>query len=266
MNKKKIEEIQKYLDDHPVELFWDCRDGLSKEQVTLLLEGKVVEVQDGIWEDNIDYICDLEWDAIKWAAYHVWPGLDSSLDIDGLVSKLREYVNVTIDMDLERLVRNTSAYICVELPVEHDSYWRDYSDVRDELEFFGINPAELREFFPDVRWYACQTRKNPILKTRDLVEAWVNCRYSGSWHAMLDAGEVLELAMKDKLHGKLRLKKGANIIIHDYWNGASSMNEPLLADIEVEAKEIYHDGASRYGIQSCCAFIDESWNGELEAM
>lgn len=266
MNKSKIAAIQEWLDKNPVEVFWDCRDGLGKEGITSLLAGKVLDLENELWEDSIEYISELEDWTLKEAVFYAYPRLERDDPIDGLLYNLRDLVDVSVDMDIERLVKNTNAYICVQLPAEHDSYWREYSDVKDELEYFGINPAELREFFPEVRWYDCPTRKNPLLKTRDLVEAWVNCGYSGYWHAMLDAQSVLELALADKLNGKLRLKAGANLIIHDYWNGASSMNEPLLVDIEVEAKEIYHDGENRYGIQSCCGFIDDAWNGELEVL
>jgi len=264
MKKDVIEKIQEWLNNHPVDVFWDYREGFGKESVTKILAGDLDEVYDSFWEMNIDYIYDLEMQTLKEAIDLFWPGLSDVADIDEVASELRDHVDVIIDMNFKDLARYTDAYICVELPVEHDSYWREYSDVRDELEYFGINPAELREFFTDVRWYDCPTRTKPLLKTRVLVEAWVNCGYSGAWHAMLDARTTLELAVDRKLDGTLTLKAGANLIIHDYWNGASSMNEPLLVDIDVEAKEIFHDGASRYGIQSCCGFIDSAWNGELE--
>jgi hypothetical protein len=150
------------------------------------------------------------------------------------------------------------------LPVEHDAYWEDYDDVKDELEYFGVNPMDMKEFFPNVRWYNCPTRKDPMISPEGLAEAWINCFYSGYWQAMLDAGQVLELAIDGKLEGNLILKAGANLIIHDYFNGASSINEQLLKDIEVDSDGIYNDGANRYGIQSCCRFVDSAWDGELE--
>lgn len=267
MNKEEALEVQKFLDRYPAEVDWSYDAEFSEEQIEALLHKKDgrFEVEGDMWMDNDYYLCELEFYAYKYALEQL-DLLPEDAD-DDTICKMRDELNedhgvyVSIDFRLDKLARQTRAYFAVALPIEHDAYWEDYADVRDELEFFGIDPAELREWYPNVRWYACPTRKNPLIKVKDLVDGWINCFYGGYWYVMLEAESVLELALKGELDGKLTVEKGANLIIHDYFNGASSMNAFTLREIEIDAKKIFDDGHDRYGIQSCCGFIDEAWSG-----
>jgi hypothetical protein len=272
MDKKTADRVQEFLKNHPVEIDWDYDSGLSEKQIELLLEGgdSVFEAEEEIWKDNDYWIWELERDAFRYALEE----LDLlPEDADGeTVRKMRvelidrHGVYATIDPGLERLARQTKAHLAASLSVEHNGYWEDYDDVRDELEFLGINPADLREHFPEVRWYACPTRKDPLISVDALVDAWINCCYGGYWYVLLDASDVLKLAVQRKLDGKLVVKKGASIIIHDYWNGSSSVDVEILKDIVIDADDIFDDGNNRYGIQSTCGLWYGSWSGEVECL
>jgi hypothetical protein len=246
---------QRYLNMRPIDIFWDCREGFGEDSVTGLLNGERDEVEMELWDFNSDVICDEEWTALEYVI--------GEFELDCDPQDLRDILDVPVEMDLVRLARNTDAYITLDLPVEHDHYWREYEDVEEELEFFGINPADLREYYPEIEWPDIQDR-TPLIKVIGLVEGWVNCFYTGYWYVMMDAGETLEMIIKGELKESMVLKAGANIIIHDYVNGASSINTHTLADLQVDTRTLYNDGANRYGIQSCCGMGDDAWNGVLE--
>jgi len=289
IDKETVNKVQEWLNSHPQEFYWDYRDELSDEQVNLILADKVDEVYDEMWEYNIDTVSDMERGALKEAIEHFdllpddpcltcdeddcedcenYLAYDEDELMDNLIEELIGNVDVTINLDLESLVHNTRGkYLALALPVEHDSYWREYADVKDELAYWGINPIDLKPYYPDVRWYNCPTRTAPKMTAKEIVEAWANCFYSGYWYAMLDCRDTLELAMKFKLSGRMVLKKGARVVIHDYFNGASAIDAFTAADIEVEIDDDnypFNDGANRYGIQSCCAYISEAWESVLE--
>lgn len=264
MDKETLREVEEFLERYPAELDWGYDGQFSEDQVRMLISGDRDDFMEDIWEKNPDWI----WNTEHWAYRYAIEQLDllpsdvCECKIGALISTLKdEGIYPSIDYRLDQPVRNTRAYLAAQLPIEHITYWEDYADVKDELEWLGINPADMREWFPEVRWYACPTRTTPIISARDLVDAWINCGYAGYWYVMLDAESVLRLAVRGELDGKLVVERGASLIIHDYFNGASSMNAYTLNDIEIEAKWIFDDGNNRYGIQSCCGFIGEAWSG-----
>jgi len=249
---------QMCADRDPIEPYWDSTYGFDGDEVSNLLydgeEGRL-RVLDELYENALEYIRESEWAALE--------SIVDELDLDIDPEELREYVYIPVEIDLLRMARNTTAYIALPLPPEHIAYWQDYDDVEEELEYFGINPADLAEYFPEIEWPDIPGR-TPMLKVKDLVEGWINFNYGGYWYAMLDAEETLETVIKGELQPKMTLKKGACIILHCFANGASGMNEYTLADIEVETDEIFNDGVNHYGIQNTNGMVTEAWNGVLE--
>lgn len=263
LSKKKIAEIQAYLDRDPVDLTWDWREGLGAEDVTLILQGKTDEVIDEIYENSIEYVFECEKTALQNAADE-FDLYKKGEDIDDILEEMYGLFSVPIEIDLHRLIRNTDAYINVRLPVEHTVYWEWYDEVRDELAWWGVNPIAMKSYFSiKDRWYPCPSRNSPKIDPGQMAEVWANSFYGGYWYALLDASTTLELALDGKLKGKMLLKKGARVMIHDYWNGASSTDALTLADIVVDTEWVYNDGKDHYGIQSCCGMVTDAWNGEL---
>lgn len=267
MDKQTADKVQEFLNRYPVELDWDYDSQLSETQIAHLLSGPDgrFAAEEEIYEHSHDWIWELECDAFKYAL--------EELDLlpedvcDCVIRDMRNElidehgVGATIDLGLERLARQTRAYFAAPLPIEHCSYWNEYWEVKDEMEWFGINPADMREWFPNVRMYDCPTRKDPMITPEALADAWVNFGYTGYWYVMLDAESVLTLALRGELDGTLTVSKGAGIILHDYLNGASSIDVYTLKPFEIEAKSIFDDGSDGYGIQSTCGLHDDAWCG-----
>ncbi len=255
----QLEAAQKYVDQYPIEPYWDSYDGLCQEHVEMLLyggeEGRM-RVYDDLWEGAGEYTW-AEGDAIMQEAI-------KDLDLGFDTETMRDYgIYPPTNIDLVRMARHTRAYLTIRLPVEHIIHWEDYDDVAEELEFFGINPADMAVFWPQIEWPNIEGR-TPLLSPKSIAEGWINAFYPGYWYVMLNGADTLELVIKGELRDEMTLKKGACLILHDYVNGASSMNEYTIADFQVDTRELGDDNSMYTGIQRCCGFVDSTWNGVLE--
>ncbi len=249
-----------YVEQYSTEPYWDCSEGLNVEQVTSILEdgeeGRY-KVHDELYENSADWIWEIEKTTMQNAI--------EELNLDMSVEDLRDWgAYPPVDIDIERMIRNTTAYIAMRLDVEHVMYWQDYEEVEDELEFFGINPAELNEWYPEVDWPDIPERTTPLISAEEIVKSWANFYSAGYWYVMLDGKETLLTVYRGELREKMTLKDKATIIPHDYWNGCSGIDCITLRDTEVETEQIFNDGDSNYGIQRTNGLVDWAWNGVLE--
>jgi hypothetical protein len=257
MNQELIDKVQAYVDKWPIEFDWDYNSELSGEDVDAILRGDAWKVGCEISENSLDWQLECERAVLQDAI--------EEFDLEMEPTDLLDYgVYVPVDVNLEGLIRNSNPYIGVDLTLE-DAYTYaysepDYEDVEEELEFWGVNPQDVNADWPNIE-------REAKIAAADLEEAWLNAYYSGQWVALLDGAEVLEMALKGELEGKetVTLKAGANVTIYDFMNGAGSVIVPTSGDLEVRVKDIYNDGALRYGIQKCYGLVNGAWNGELEA-
>ena len=239
-----LKEAQEWLDKQTIALDWIHGAQLGEEQIDLILDGKIDEVSDSLWERNIDYIWEVEQCLVAEAAE------DFDVDADELEATMG------INMDLAKLARNTNGYLGLELNIEHVQPWEDYMDVIGELEQLGINPRDVDEDWPDI------PGRDPLITIKSLRELWINNFYMGGYVVLLDCGEVLEALIEGK---KLSvLEKGANLTIYNFWNGSGSMIIPTIRELEIDPRRIYNDGATHYGIQRCYGVINSEWNGILK--
>ena len=67
IEQKLREKCQKYLQENPITIYWDYRDKLSLEQIEKLMRSQedYYELENDLWERNIDYICELENNLLK---------------------------------------------------------------------------------------------------------------------------------------------------------------------------------------------------------
>ena len=101
LKKKCIE----YLKDNPIVIYYDYRDQLSLEQIEKLMgsDEAYFELQDSIWENSIDYICDLEYELLG----NMKEEFEELEEFE--VSELREEFldHITTDLNIKQLIRNT---------------------------------------------------------------------------------------------------------------------------------------------------------------
>lgn len=246
-----VQEAQEWLNDQTIEMWWGRGSKLTKDQVTLLVErGEqgLHEVQGEIWELNIDYIAEQE---------HAWRERAAErFDVDA--EKL--WPEMEIDYNLSSLIRGTWPYIAVTLGIRHEVYGDtiDYEHVEKELEKLGVNPADVRDDWPDM-----PERDDPLLDPDEVLDLWVNWYREGTYVALLHGQDVLRAIIKGDLDERTVLEKGATVTIYNFAVGGGSVLAYTNRPFSIDPDDIYHDGKSKWGIQSCYGLVGEVWNGEL---
>lgn len=255
----------------------DVHGGLPDDVIDLYLAGKGDEarwkIDDMVTDDQLD---DQLYYSIRQIAanYADAAGMDEDELADELADRWEGWGNDWIG----ELVREQSVMIAVVLDLEWEYQgWHLVRDLKDNgyegidhvLEFFGISPHLVAEYYglEDRESWPELPEREPIVKPNDLFSSWDNTVNSGEYAIMW--GTDLETAASIVEHidggGSITLKKGSNIVIHDYLNGASSTLVRTTKDVTITKylSRLINDGARKYGIQSCCGFTSGTW-GESE--
>ncbi len=254
----------------------DVHGGLPDDVIDLYLDGKGDEAWEEIYEAMIDSLDDQRDYCIRQIAadYADAAGMDEDELADELADRWEGWSNDWIG----ELVREQSVMIAVVLDLEWEYQgWHLVRDLKDDgyegidhvLEFFGISPHLVAEYYglEDRESWPELPDREPIVKPNDLFSSWNNTTNSGEYAIMW--GTDLETAASIVEYidggGSITLKKGSNIVIHDYFNGASSTLFSTTKDVTITKylSRLINDGARKYGIQSCCGFTSGSW-GESE--
>ncbi len=221
-------EVQDWLDDNPIIV--EPSDGLTVEEAQALIDGDVTYLDDrnlslyGYEGYYIDYID---------TAIQV---VDPPYDVD------EELLYPTIKLNVRSLIRNTRLHVTVKIEE---------------------TTVEEMKRYPQKYWYLFP----------DGVEGLANNAFyeSGTIVALIDAAPLLEkMALKwknwfdsEKRPLILTLQKGAEVTLHNYFQGSSSILAPTCEDIGVLADNLVVDDAHSYGVQACCGLAADAWNGEL---
>lgn len=269
-----------YVDNHANEIYIDYRDELSKEQVSQILEGKLAEVRWEI-EDNAMSYMDRE--------DYYWTHMAEELKVEK--DEIFEWLddegfwphNDLTDDGMRRLMENTSVEITA---IVWDAEWNfynwayggpvNYSDVKESLRILGVNPLDfkkaitghgsatmgegkLRGYFPDM------PKREPVINVKNLADNTL-VLYDGVMTFCLgNLAEVAEVASGETKN--IKFKKGTNIVMYDFGNGAGITETQLLEDVVIPRKkvEFRNDDENRYGIQSCYGFVHGYWaEGSVE--
>lgn len=278
---KTIEDkIFEYVDSHQEDIYINYNDKLSTDQVRLILDGEAEDVRDNI---EIDYTEGIDlttyWKTMCEELGCTMDDVDDWLAADGYLP----YHNLS-DHEWKQLLRNTNVYITATL---WDADWNfnnwayggpvTYSDVKESLKVLGINPLEfkklmtggsmtsgtgkLRGYFPDM--------PNRIAKV-DVKELWENMSvlYDGVLNFCLGDLENIAEVLKDNPKN-ITFKKGTNVVMYNFNNGAGITELPLTGDVTVPRSKIEFriDSDNRMGIQACYGFVHKYWEeGSIQSM
>jgi hypothetical protein len=156
LNDEQINLLKEWLkqgSNGKIEFYWDYRDELSKDQINKIIEGKINDVEDEIYESNLDYIHDRERELIKEALKEC--GIEEDVDIHELREELLDYISV--DTNIRGLIRRTdgvpvritwySNYDCI------NSHWYESQGGYSYVEsYFGamvdrlnLNPKKVKQ-------------------------------------------------------------------------------------------------------------------------
>ena len=156
---EQIEAIKTYIKKNQPTIYWDYRDSLNKEQIEIILNGDTEnEISNIIFDNNIDYIYDLEVETITNAVNHVTG--ENTVNKDNENDFRDEFLDyLGVDMNMEQLIRNTDngkVNVQVRLYSNYDcinSHWFEnqngYSYIDsyfgDMVNLLNLNPSLLKK-------------------------------------------------------------------------------------------------------------------------
>lgn len=270
LSDEKVAAIGKYVEEHPVDVYIDYRDELSKEQVNQVLEGKSDEVR---WEIESDYSRYMDRDD------YYWKELRDELDIT------EEQLDMWFDSDecfwpsynlddydWDKLIKNSNIHVsAVMWDANFDLYDLAYGgplvyqDVRDSLKVLGVNPKEFRDLVEEGGYYKVKgyfpnmPNRVPKVDVKKLYGE-ILVLYNGVLtFAVGDLENVTEVMKGDSKY--VTFKKGTNVVMYDFGNGAGIVDVPLIEDVTVKRSEVdfRNDDDFQYGMEECYGFGNAYW-------
>jgi hypothetical protein len=264
-----------YVSEHGIEIYIDYNDSLTDEQVELLLQGKkdeaIMDIEDWANQNSFDGEFDSYWE-------EMCSELGCNMDdvSDWLQSVEGMYPSYYLDEHgWRQLLRNTSVYVeAVMWDVNFNmnnwayGYPVTYSDVKETLKLFGINP---KEFHDKVRggsmtsgegklkgWFPDMPERVPKIDIKDLWDGMCSLYDGVVVFCLGDLENIAEvLAGESKT---VTFQKGTNVVIYEFAGGAGITDFPLIEDLTVPRKAVDFRVSGKYGIQDCYGFTHSYWN------
>ena len=223
-----------WLEENPVEVYWDYNDKVSDKQIDMLLNGESWQFVDDIYEfiSVSEYYWDLERDKIQECMWVFMDEMTAGIvidqdDIEGddiwdleEVLELRQFS--CINLNERDLIRNAHVRLTLDLELEHEYMPQDEYDAAEQvLEFFNINPRIMwllfNGYFNSIQGILAYG-DGPIYLNPDdgdpwpdiperngqefvdpvrLYQSWINMPYSGCYVALLGGpSDLLTLAYR----------------------------------------------------------------------
>jgi len=283
-----------------IDIYCNYNDELSKEQITLILEGQSNEVFNELFDNNTDYIYDLEIEYITNILNELSEEIESEIgefDAKELATELRDEVldYLNVDMNVKQLIRNTgtvsvrvvmkSNYDCInshyfETSGGSGGYSYKESYFGAMVDILNLNPAKVKQLLLEKNLKAIGSFPN--LKYRDGKE-YVS--YAEFWQELENnscgAGELVfvgKVGLEDFVDGiptTLVIPKGNNCgIFSSYQGGGSVIEMELLRDFKVKLDktrktiydkfELVHD-TGKYSIDNVYGVTTKFWGNEISA-
>ena len=207
-------EIIAYIEKNQPEVYWDYNDELSKEQIEQIFKTKdgLNDVENEIWDRNIDYIFQLEDEAIKECMSEFEEKINAELNTedsedweDDFKEFCREYIGV--DMNIKDLIRRTSEQVffydtCEEFGDQcFNSQMDKYNDVRRIKKTLGIKTKDF---------------------DNQIKELLNNASYGGQLvvYFMADVQTLRECMNNATEKSMITFKRSVSVAITNTWNGS----------------------------------------------
>lgn len=241
MNLKKslIKKIGEYIETPSI--FWDRDSELSEDQMLMIFKTSdgLNEVENELYDWNLDYIIDLEYQAVHESCKKHWNEFPIKIqkqydwDFEEFwnenESKLRDLFldYVGVDMDIKTLISNSSIRPVLKTSItfyvgdHYDAKYRDFKDLLDVLEYnpyefamaTGLNPIS----FPNIL-----SRKTPKSSFDYFVQLFKETK-EGELVLLLNDGMDIEKFARDwdLYHGQIGLTN-VTACFYDYYDGGYS--------------------------------------------
>lgn len=235
----------KYLNEHSKGIYFDYRDKLSLEQIDKLMESEEAyyDLENEIWEWNLDYICQLERELIEEMKNEI-PEI-AEIELEDLREEFADYIKV--NCDISPLIRNTPD-VRVRIVVNTNYEGVGYND-RGKGDFRG------NEYIRDIK----KLLRNKYDK-KSFQQELDNIMSNTNQLIFYFKASVSDLiGIKERFKTKITIPKEAWCGFFDNWCGSGSVLEiKLLKDVRIKKQwgkteydkvDIVLDEAHKYSVE-----------------
>ena len=238
ISKELKKECIEYLEANKMEMYFDYRDELSVEQAQKIINGELFEVQDEIWENSLDYICNIEFEQIKNMKNEI-DGLDE-IENSELREEFLDYLGV--DMNMKQLLNNTTVRMRIVL---HSNY-EGFSAVEGE----GMKSDYIKQIYKLLTNHIDrESFKHEVLNSM--------CYTQFIFYGNVNLGDIHEYDFEN--WKKITIQPDCIGGLFDSWNGSGStlevkLNKPITikrqhGETEYDKVSILIDEANSYSVQ-----------------
>lgn len=243
-----VKLLQAHVDKYSPEIYWDRNERLSPSYVEAIIDGRINEVEDELWETNLDYVCELEQAAIKDAIeeYSELVLGDEYTDdeLQEAIDAAQDLVYVSVNLNLRRLIERETVPFRLTLYSNFDcinSHWFETSGggysyeesyFGDVVDFLRLNPQALKRKLVEYdiptigRWPSRNSRK-PQVDLDEFVTEMVNSCSGANLFVVL--GRVfLDEFIKCSNPSSVTFPHGANCGFFSSFQGGGSTLECRL--------------------------------------
>lgn len=272
------EHLEEYAGRNQPEVWLNYQESLGDKHTQMLLDGKRDECYDDLYECYQDSI----WDAERYAVKDLRDEFSDELEAEIAdedweeiaLDLLTDAYLFSVSLDIDQLIRNTRAHIVLRTNLE---YWvqgwliyrdMEYEDLREILSALFINPRLVSNWFElSPQWpnYAYRNDRHAV-DPDQFCNSMNNCPYGGEIVVLMDYRDGIKQAMGWD-GSPLTIKKGSNLLIHDYVNGSGGLDFDVVRDFVLKPEYIYgfqNDDGNKYGVQSVHGMTNNAWNSEVE--
>jgi hypothetical protein len=291
LSPEQLEQVKTWLKtgkNGEAEFYWDYRDGLSEDQKALIMAGKIWEVENEIFENNIDYISDLEKEIIENALSAC--NIDSEeIDIWDLRDDLLDFISV--NTGISELIKREEVNVRLTWYSNHDcinsfffessgGYSYEGSYFGDIVDRLNMNPKKVKELLTEkgVKTHG----KWPDRKTRngkeyvDYQKFFVELENQSCPACLLTI--VGTMSLSQFVNGKpevITIPAGNNVgLFSTFQGGGSPFDLELKRDLTINLKEtretkydhwgLSSDSEDKYGIDYCYGVTPQFWGNEIK--
>ena len=227
-----------YLKDNPLEMYWDYRDKFSLEDCQKIIDGKLWEVEENIWEWNLDYICDLEYQLLD-NMKQEFPELED-FDVVDLRDEFLDYLGC--NMNIEQLLNNTTVRMRIVLHSNYEGYLA--------LEGEGLESDYFKELYPLLKGKVDE---------KSLKQEINNSMYCSQFifYGSVNMGDIYKYDFEN--WKEITIKPDCMAGLFDSWNGSGSILETKIIK-PITLKKQW--GSTKY--DSVSILIDEAKKYSVE--
>jgi hypothetical protein len=241
LRKKCIE----YLKKNTQTVYWDYNDKLSLEQIDKIMQSQEAyyEVENDLWERNMDYICDLENELLE-SMQREFPEL-ADIEISDLRDEFCDYLSV--DLNIEQLVRHTPD-VRVRVVIHSNYEGVNYAD-RGQGDF------KQSDYIREIR--KLLKGKVDEKSFQQELDNIMSCVNQFIFYFKTDVQSLI--GINEKFKKSITIPKEAWAGFYDSWNGSGSVLEvKLLEDITLKKQygktkhdcvDIVLDEAHKYSVE-----------------